>query len=176
MKEIKWELILMPVISIVLGVYLILRPGTATVALCSLIGWLVLAAGAVGTINALTFQRATLMSSNTLPISVAAMVVGVFFITRPGTLIEIVGLIICVFLMIEGLTNIQNGLRRHRWGESAWWIPLVLGVICVLLGLYALFAPGASTAVILRMVGVLLAFSGIANLAAAMIVKKEFDD
>ena len=42
MKEIRWELILMPLVSIVLGIYLIMQPGAATVALCSLIGWLIL--------------------------------------------------------------------------------------------------------------------------------------
>ena len=46
MKEIRWELILMPLVSIVLGIYLIMQPGAATVALCSLIGWLILLAGA----------------------------------------------------------------------------------------------------------------------------------
>ena len=42
MKEIRWELILMPLVSIVLGIYLIMQPGAATVALCSLICWPVL--------------------------------------------------------------------------------------------------------------------------------------
>ena len=41
MKEIRWELIMMPLVSIVLGIYLIMQPGAATVALCSLIGWLI---------------------------------------------------------------------------------------------------------------------------------------
>ena len=53
MKEIRWELILMPLVSIVLGIYLIMQPGAATVALCSLIGWLILLAGAAGAVNAL---------------------------------------------------------------------------------------------------------------------------
>ena len=32
MKEIRWELIWMPLVSIVLGIYLIRQPGAATVA------------------------------------------------------------------------------------------------------------------------------------------------
>ena len=62
MKEIRWELILMPLVSIVLGIYLIMQPGAATVALCSLIGWLILLAGAAGAVNSVTFQRATCSS------------------------------------------------------------------------------------------------------------------
>ena len=49
MKDVRWELILMPLISVVLGIYLILKPAAATVALCSLVGWLILLAGIIRT-------------------------------------------------------------------------------------------------------------------------------
>lgn len=173
MKEIRWELILMPLVSIVLGIYLILRPNTATVAICSLIGWLVLLAGAAGAVNALTFQRATFMTSPLLPLSIAGIMVGLFFITRPYTLMEIVGLIICVFLMIQGMTNIQTSVNRKRWGDSLWWLPLAIGIVCVVLGIYALFAPGASTALMMRVAGIMLAFSGIVNMIAVFMFTKE---
>lgn len=173
MKEIRWELILMPLVSIVLGIYLILQPNTATVAICSLIGWLVLLAGAAGAVNALTFQRATFMTSPLLPLSIAGIMVGLFFITRPYTLMEIVGLIICVFLMIQGMTNIQTSVNRKRWGDSLWWLPLAIGIVCVVLGIYALFAPGASTALMMRVAGIMLAFSGIVNMIAVFMITKE---
>ena len=150
MKEIRWELILMPLVSIVLGIYLIMQPGAATVALCSLIGWLIL-----------------------LPVSVAGIMVGLFFITRPYTLVEIVGLIICVFLMIQGMTSIQTAVNRKRWGDTLWWVPLIIGIACVLLGVYALFAPGASTALMMRIAGIMLAFSGVVNMIAAFALTKQ---
>ena len=148
MKEIRWELILMPLVSIVLGIYLIMQPGAATVALCSLIGWLILLAGAAGAVNSVTFQRATFMTSPLLPVSVAGIMVGLFFITRPYTLVEIVGLIICVFLMIQGMTSIQTAVNRKRWGDTLWWVPLIIGIACVLLGVYALFVPCAGWGVV----------------------------
>ncbi|HRM85623.1 MAG TPA: DUF308 domain-containing protein [Gemmiger qucibialis] len=163
MKEIRWELILMPLVSIVLGIYLIMQPGAATVALCSLIGWLILLAGAA----------ATFMTSPLLPVSVAGIMVGLFFITRPYTLVEIVGLIICVFLMIQGMTSIQTAVNRKRWGDTLWWVPLIIGIACVLLGVYALFAPGASTALMMRIAGIMLAFSGVVNMIAAFALTKQ---
>ena len=81
MKEIRWELILMPLVSIVLGIYLIMQPGAATVALCSLIGWLILLAGAAGAVNSVTFQRATFMTSPLLPVSVAGIMGAVLHYT-----------------------------------------------------------------------------------------------
>ena len=168
MKEIRWELILMPLVSIVLGIYLIMQPGAATVALCSLIGWLILLAGAAGAVNSVTFQRATFMTSPLLPVSVAGIMVGLFF-----TLVEIVGLIICVFLMIQGMTSIQTAVNRKRWGDTLWWVPLIIGIACVLLGVYALFAPGASTALMMRIAGIMLAFSGVVNMIAAFALTKQ---
>lgn len=173
MKEIRWELILMPLVSIVLGIYLIMQPGAATVALCSLIGWLILLAGAAGAVNSVIFQRATFMTSPLLPVSVAGIMVGLFFITRPYTLVEIVGLIICVFLMIQGMTSIQTAVNRKRWGDTLWWVPLIIGIACVLLGVYALFAPGASTALMMRIAGIMLAFSGVVNIIAAFALTKQ---
>ena len=169
MKEIRWELILMPLVSIVLGIYLIMQPGAATVALCSLI----VLAGAAGAVNSVIFQRATFMTSPLLPVSVAGIMVGLFFITRPYTLVEIVGLIICVFLMIQGMTSIQTAVNRKRWGDTLWWVPLIIGIACVLLGVYALFAPGASTALMMRIAGIMLAFSGVVNMIAAFALTKQ---
>lgn len=173
MKEIRWELILLPVIGIVLGVYLILRPVAATAALCSLIGWLLLLAGGGGVVSAVTFQRATFMTSPLLPFSMAGVVVGLYFILRPYTLLEIVGLFICLLLMVEGMTNIQNAANRRRWGDSLWWLPLVLGAASVLVGLYALFAPTASTALLMRLIGIFFVCSSGLNLLAALLGHRE---
>ena len=130
-------------------------------------------AGAAGAVNSVTFQRTTFMTSPLLPVSVAGIMVGLFFITRPYTLVEIVGLIICVFLMIQGMTSIQTAVNRKRWGDTLWWVPLIIGIACVLLGAYALFAPGASTALMMRIAGIMLAFSGVVNMIAAFALTKQ---
>lgn len=173
MGESRWDRLLLPLISLVLGIYLVLRPWSATEAICAFIGWLILLAGAAGTFNAVLFQRATLISTPLLPVSVAGLVIGVFFITRPYTLIEIVGLVICVLLMLEGMTNIQNALQRYRWGDRVWWMPLVVGILCLVLGLMALFAPWASTAMMMRLIGIMLICSGAVSLLSLVFGRRE---
>ena len=71
-----------------------------------------------------------------------AAVIGFFFILSPGMLVSLVGTIVCVFLLVTGMSNIQAAMARRAWGDRAWWVPLAVGIVCVLLGLYALFAPG----------------------------------
>lgn len=171
MKNLNWSLLVLPIVSVVLGIYLILRPWSATAALCALIGWAILLAGLAGVFNAVAFQRATLSRDPLLPVSVAGAVVGLFFVARPNTLVEIVGLVVCVILMVEGITNIQNAVQRKRWGDGLWWLPLAVGIAGVALGLYTLFAPWSSTAMVMRAIGVLLAASGAVNILAAVLVR-----
>ena len=52
-------------------------------------------------------------------------------------------------------------------------VPLIIGIACVLLGVYALFAPGASTALMMRIAGIMLAFSGVVNMIAAFALTKQ---
>lgn len=168
MKHLQWDRLIMPVAGVVLGLFLIARPWNATAALCSLIGWLILLAGGCGVVNSLAFQRATFISSPLLPISVGAVVIGLFFILSPGTLVALVGTIVCVFLLVTGLSNIQAAMARRAWGDSLWGIPLAVGAVCVLLGLYALFAPGASAAMVMRLVGIMILCSSAVNLFAVL--------
>lgn len=170
MNKIRWEMLLMPIISILLGLYVVMRPWSATEGLCVLLGWLVLGAGAVGVVYGLAFQRATLITTPLLPTSMLGVIIGLFFILNPGMLVEIVGLVICVFLLVEGMTNIQNAMQHRRWGDSGWWVALVVGIACLVLGVWALFVPGASAAFIMRIIGFMLLFSGATNLIAAFFV------
>ena len=149
MKHIRWDMLALPLAGIALGLFLIFRPFSATAALC---------------VNALAFQRATWLSSPLLPFSVAGAIIGLFFILSPNMLVSLVGVIVCVFLLVTGMTNVQAGIQRRRWGDRAWWLPLVVGVLCVGLGLYTLFAPGATAAFLMRLVGVMMLCSGLVNL------------
>lgn len=169
MKQIRWDTLLTPLIGIVLGIYLVARPGSATTVLCSLIGWLVLVAGVAGIINAVSFQHATMLESPLLPFSVVSAVIGLFIVTRPSILAEIVSLILCVFLLIEGASGLQRAFQRRNWGDRLWVVPLVVGLLSLLVGLWMLFAPLASTFLMMRVVGVALIVSSAVNLLASLI-------
>lgn len=107
MKHIRWDMLALPLAGIALGLFLIFRSFSATAALCSLVGWLLLLAGGIGIVNALAFQRATWLSSPLLPFSVAGAIIGLFFILSPNMLVSLVGVIVCVFLLVTGMTNVQ---------------------------------------------------------------------
>lgn len=168
MKQIRWDRLLTPIIGIVLGIYLVARPNSATGALCALIGWLILLAGIAGIINAVSFQHATMLESPMLPFSVVGAVIGLFIVVQPGILASIVSLIICIFLLIEGASSLQAAMRRHAWGDPLWLVPLVVGILSLIVGLWMLFAPLESAVLMMQVIGVSLIVSGAVNLLATL--------
>ena len=166
MKEIRWDRLLTPLVGIVLGIYLVARPYSATDTLCSLIGWLILLAGIAGVLNAVSFQHATMLTSPLLPFSIVGTVIGLFIVTRPTILANIVSLIICVFLLAEGASSLQNAMQRRAWGDPLWLVPLIVGILSLLVGLWMLFAPLSSAVLMMQVIGVSLIVSGVVNLIA----------
>ena len=101
--------------------------------------------------------QATRMPARSLPVSASSC-------RATGTLAALVGMIVCVMLMVAGIGNLQTAALRRGWGDRLWWLPLVTGVLCVLLGVYALLFPGASAVFVMRMVGVMMLISSAVNL------------
>lgn len=169
MKQIiSWDRLLPPVLGIVLGIYLVARPGSAATALCSLIGWLILLSGIGGILSAVSFRQATMLSSPLLPVSVVGAVIGLFIVVQPAVLASIVSLILCIFLLIQGACGLQAGLQRHAWGDPLWLVPLVVGILSLAVGLWMLFAPLASAVMMMQLIGVSLLVSSAVNLVAAL--------
>ena len=70
--------------------------------------------------------------------------------------------------MVTGMTNIQAGVQSRRWGSRTWWLPLAVGILCVVLGIYALLAPGAGAVMVMRLVGVMMLCSALVNLISVL--------
>ncbi len=169
MKGLRWDNLLTPILGIVLGIYLLARPGTAAEALCSLIGWLILLAGVVGIITSISFQHATMLTSPMLPFSVVGTVIGLFIVTQPAILAGIVSLILCIFLLMEGASSMQAAFFYYSWADSRLWlVPLIIGVLALGVGLWMLFFPLESAILMMQVIGVSLIVSGVINLLSTL--------
>ena len=74
---------------------------------------------------------------------------------------------------IVKLWNDSGLVRLFNFEAGGWKNLIMIGIACVLLGAYALFAPGASTALMMRIAGIMLAFSGVVNMIAAFALTKQ---
>jgi uncharacterized membrane protein HdeD (DUF308 family) len=96
-----------------------------------------------------------------------AIVFGVLAVVWPGlTLLALVGLF-AAFALLGGAVSIAAAFRLRR-SDRQWWLPLLLGVISVAAGIYALVAPSVTALVLVLVMAANAILTGALDVAMAV--------
>jgi uncharacterized membrane protein HdeD (DUF308 family) len=86
------------------------------------------------------------------------------------TLLVLVGLF-AGFALLGGIVSITTALRIRR-ADPKWWLPLLLGVISVAAGVYALLAPAVTALVLVLLMGVNAILTGALDVGMALRLRR----
>jgi len=156
------------IVLLILGIFAILIPVVATIAVEVFIGWVLLLSGVVGLISTFRLRGAPGFGWSLLS-AVIAIAAGVVLLAWPLSGVLWLTLILTAFLTIEGVASIMMALS-HRHGFSARWaLLLVSGVIdLILAALIFLHLPGTAAWAIGLLVGINMVFGGSALISMAL--------
>jgi uncharacterized membrane protein HdeD (DUF308 family) len=100
-----------------------------------------------------------------------ALAVGVFILARPRNSLAALALIVAVWALVSGMTEILHSLETRPLFRS-WWILLISGLISMCFGVAAVyFYPVLSLAFMAFWVGFLLAGNGVVVVYASLQMK-----
>jgi uncharacterized membrane protein HdeD (DUF308 family) len=99
-----------------------------------------------------------------------ALLFGIGALSYPGLTVLVLIIFFGVYALIDGLTGLIMGI-----GEKKWYVYLLLGVISVLAGLFALVRPGATALALLWLIGIWAVVKGITEIVAAIQIRKEVE-
>ena len=100
-----------------------------------------------------------------------ALAIGVFILARPRDSLAALALIVAVWTLVSGMTEILHALETRALFRS-WWILLISGLISMCFGVAAVyFYPVLSLAFVAVWVGVLLAGNGVVVIYASLQMK-----
>ena len=74
-------------------------------------------------------------------------------------------MVLAWFLVFKGIVDIVAAFTNH--GRPYWWVTLILGILELLLGIWAAGYPGRSLIVFVNLVGIYAIFYGFTELFAA---------
>lgn len=160
-KALKWRSLLAAFSAILLGLLFLLTPETSGTIICYVAGGLLIAAGVIAAISYLASGR--LFGSYSLVFGLVLLVCGVFCLVRPEVVQGFLSVFFGVFLVIDGLVTLQDGLDCARTKQTDAWILLLLAVITVGLGCVLLFGRFDSMVVL---AGIALIADGVFDLIA----------
>jgi uncharacterized membrane protein HdeD (DUF308 family) len=96
---------------------------------------------------------------------VLSILAGIVAFIWPGRTLLVLAVILAWFLVFKGIVDIVGALIHH--GRPYWWLGLILGILELLLGMWAAGYPGRSLFVFVNLVGIYAIFYGFTELFAA---------
>jgi uncharacterized membrane protein HdeD (DUF308 family) len=94
-----------------------------------------------------------------------SILAGIVAFVWPGRTLLVLSVILAWFLVFKGIIDIVGALVGH--GRPYWWLGLILGILELLLGMWAAGYPGRSLFVFVNLVGIYAIFYGFTELFAA---------
>ena len=166
--KMKWNLIFMSLLYVGLGIFLVMKPGTALNIVCYALGGVVLACAAVQLIRYFVVERGVFQSQLTLISGLVCLALGVFLLLRSDIVVSILPIVFGLFVIFDAIGRVQNALDLRRCGYDSWKGFLLLPVLSVVLGVILIANPFGAMETLVMAIGVILIVEGAINLLSAL--------
>ena len=94
-----------------------------------------------------------------------SIIAGIIAFVWPGKTLLVISVVLAWFLVFKGIVDIVGAFSNH--GRPYWWVTLILGILELLLGMWAAGYPGRALVVFVNLVGIYAIFYGFTELFAA---------
>ena len=167
-KKLKWNLVLMSILYLGLGIFLLLVPGTAMNIVCYALGGVVLVCAAVQLVRYFAVERGVFQSQLTLISGLVCRGLGAFLIIRSDIVVRILPIVFGLFVIFDSLGRIQNALELRKCQYPSWKGFLLLAVLSIVLGIVMILDPFGTMETLVMAIGIILIVEGALNLLSAL--------
>jgi len=175
LKELKWNSVIIAVLYMVLGIILILYPGTVAKTLCILIGWFLVIGGIVTMITYAAKDISTIFSRNDFAFGLIAIILGLVALVKADQLAALIPVLFGIVVTISGFMKLQSAVNLKRAGATNQNLLLILALINILFGCLLIFMP-FSQAILMTCIGVGLIYSGITDLIVTIRLSTKYKE
>jgi uncharacterized membrane protein HdeD (DUF308 family) len=167
--QLHWRAFLIEgIVLLILGIFAILIPNVATLAVEVFVGWVLLLSGVVGLISTFRMRGAPGFGWSLLS-AVVAIAAGIVLLAWPLSGVLSLTLILTAFLTVEGVASIMLALSHRRGFSARWALLLVSGVIdLILAAMIFLNLPSTAAWAIGLLVGINMVFGGSTLISMAL--------
>lgn len=152
------------VLCILLGLVLLIWPGTTTQIVCMSLGIVLLAYGIIQIVIYLFNRERTLISQGMMILGIIFAVVGVWILLTPEMIIMAVPVVVGVLIVIHGLHNVVQAIALQKDGYERWWLALIFGLLTVIFGGLLIYNPFGAVELVVRLIGIFLIYDGISDI------------
>lgn len=164
LKNLKANYTLSAILCVVIGLVLIIWPGTSTQLVCMVLGSVLLLYGLVQLALYLFAKERTLYLQGMLVLGIIFSVLGIWILLKPEIVIATVPIIIGIIIVIHGIHKITQAVNLSRMNYDNWWVALLFGILTVVLGGVLIYNPFSVVNTVVRVIGAFLLYDGLSNM------------
>ena len=169
LKDIKANVIVSAVATILFGLILVIHPTTLPFVLCKLIGIVLIIMGTIGFISFLMadgYQRLFLIGA------LIIIVIGIWFVTHPASVLSLIPIIVGIILIYHGIGDLSLWKNARQVELDHTGSYLIMAIISIALGMICIFAAISVIKVGMILVGIFLIYDGVSDLVIGVNVGK----
>ncbi len=152
------------IICIIVGLVLVIWPGTSTQVVCKVLGAVLLIYGAMQILMYILAKERSLYSQGMLVLGVIFAVVGAWILLKPEMIIAAVPVIMGIIIVMHGLHNAAQAIKLKSLNYEKWWLALLLGILTMALGGVLIYNPFKVVDTVVRVIGIFLVYDGISDI------------
>lgn len=164
LKKIKWESLFTALFAVVIGILFLCFPDSSSLVLCYAGGSIFIALGVIYCVRYLFSER--IFGSYIFIFSLLLIVLGIFCLVKPNTIKAIITIIFGLFLLVDGIVKMQEGIELSRAYVKGWWSVVALGIITIALGVVVMFGTFEN---VMIFAGVSLIVDGICDAVTTLV-------
>jgi uncharacterized membrane protein HdeD (DUF308 family) len=167
-----WLLLITGILWVILGLFVLQADYDSAVLIGYLVAFWLIFGGVAEFVEAMTVHTGWKWLH--IGLGVLFVVGGVMALTSPFQTFTILAALLGIFLVIKGTFDFVIALAE-RHVAPLWWMMLIVGIIEILLGVWAMGYPGRSAVLLIFWIGFGAIVRGIAEIVLSFRVK-EFGD
>lgn len=158
----------MGILLLVVGVLMVLYKNESLKLILMIGGAFILIIGAFGIFDAMRYK-------NTIGIAIGVVeaVLGIALMLAPNFFQDVMMILLAVMLIVIGLTTALGSLTVGSF-KAGKIISIIVGVIMLVLGVYAILNLNSTADIVMIVIGALLIVSGVMNVVEAVQLKKNY--
>lgn len=175
-KNLKWNLIVLAIVLIALGIVLIANPDATLEFICYMLAVLLIVVGTVSLVNYLRKDVAGMIYRYDLVVGLCTILGAVLVLIKIEDIKDLIPVVLGFIITSSGILKMQNSVDMLRLKHGKWYISFALAMINIVVGIVLLINPFKEETTLILMVGIALVYSGLSDLFVTISVSKALSD
>ena len=170
-KQFSKSYILVSALYVVLGVVLLVWPGTSVKMICYGLGFAMVVLGITYGIIYFTKDNLQGFLQMDLVIGIVCLAFGVFILLNPTFLATVLPFAMGIILLLGAVVKIQSSWNMRRLKFKKWYLVLICALVIIALGIVLLCNPFKEEKFMILYIGACLILDGLTNLISLICIQ-----